>query len=239
MHGDEHENAFALRIGDVYTMKKITADKWKDAGLVVAYMIFYMCFFEFLEKRSGVPIHILQMRADYKIPFCEYFIVPYFLWFPYVGATAVYFTLLNKNRTEFYQFAVSMGIGMTLFLIISYIFPNGHTLRPYTFPRDNVFTDVVKFLYKIDTPTNIMPSLHVFNSVMCCTAIWESKELRSRTMIRIGALILTVFIVAATMFLKQHTILDVIAGLLLGRICWFFMYRFRPQKQAAFEYEEI
>ena len=220
-------------------MKKFSSGKWKDLGLVLAYMVFYLCFFEFVEKRSGVKIHMLQMRADYKIPFCEYFIIPYFLWFPYVAATAAFFTLWNDNRTEFYQFAVSMGIGMTLFLIISYIFPNGHNLRPYTFPRDNVFTDMVKALYQVDTPTNIMPSIHVFNSVMCMRAILECKSLKNRHGIRIGAFVLTILIVASTMFLKQHTILDVLAGLLLGRICWFFMYRFRVQRQRSLEYEEI
>lgn len=220
-------------------MKKRLSGKWKDVGLVLAYMVFYMCFFGFLEQRSGVQIHMLQMRADYRIPFCEYFIVPYFLWFPYVGATAVYFTMIDDNRTEFYQFAVSMGIGMTLFLMISYVFPNGHTLRPYTFPRENVFTDLVRYLYRIDTPTNIMPSLHVFNSVMCCMAIWESKGLRSRRIIRKGALILTILIIGATMFLKQHTILDVIAGIVLAGVCWFCMYRFRVSKEAVYEYNEI
>lgn len=219
-------------------MKKIF-ERRKDVCLVLAYVVFYMAFFGFLENRTGIKIHILQMRADYKIPFCEYFVIPYFLWFLYIGATAVWFTLFNENRTEFYQFAVSMGIGMTLFLIVSYIFPNGHTLRPYYFPRENVFTEMVKFLYRIDTPTNIMPSLHVFNSVMCCTALWESKMLRHRHVVRISSLILTILIVLATMFLKQHTILDVIAGLLLGRICWFFMYRFHANRQAALEYEEI
>ena len=221
----------------MFIMKK--NQRLKDAGLVIAYMIFYMAFFTYVENRTGVRIHILQMRADYRIPFCEYFIIPYLLWFPYVGITAVYFTLINKNRTEFYRFAVSMGIGMTLFLMISYLFPNGHTLRPYTFPRDNVFTDMVKALYQVDTSTNIMPSIHVFNSMMCCVAIWESKELKDHHIVKISALVLTVLIILATMFLKQHTILDVIAGLLLGRICWFFMYRFRLQRQTALEYEEI
>ena len=85
-------------------MRKMNSSRWKDAGLVLAYMIFYLCFFNYLEYRTGVQVHMLQMRADYKIPFCEYFIVPYLLWFPYVGLTAAYFTLFNDNRTEFYQF---------------------------------------------------------------------------------------------------------------------------------------
>ena len=186
-------------------MKKIHSSRWKDAGLVIAYMIFYMCFFNYLEHRTGVQIHMLQMRADYSIPFCEYFIVPYLLWFPYVGLTAVYFTLFNDNRTEFYQFAVCM--------------------------------ELVQHLYKIDTPTNVMTSLHVFNSVMCCTAIWESRSLRKNRLVRWSSWVLTVLIIAATMFLKQHTILDVVVALAMGRICWFFMYRYKMQ--AVVEYEEI
>lgn len=57
-------------------MRKMNSSRWKDAGLVLAYMIFYLCFFNYLEHRTGVQVHMLQMRADYKIPFCEYFIVP-------------------------------------------------------------------------------------------------------------------------------------------------------------------
>lgn len=218
-------------------MRKMNSSRWKDAGLVLAYMIFYLCFFNYLEHRTGVQVHMLQMRADYKIPFCEYFIVPYLLWFPYVGLTAVYFTLFNDNRTEFYQFAVCMGIGMTLFLMISYVFPNGQNLRPYTFARHNICTELVQHLYKIDTPTNVMPSLHVFNSVMCCTAIWESRSLRKNKLVRWGSWVLTLLIIAATMFLKQHTILDVVVALAMARICWFFMYRYKVQ--TVVEYEEV
>jgi len=207
-------------------MKEILKQRYKDGLLVIAYMIFYLVFFFYVENRTGVRIHILEARIDRQIPFCEYFIVPYYLWFLYVAATAVWFTLFNNNRTEFYQFAVSMGIGMTLFLIISYVFPNGHHLRPYTFPRDNVFTDMVKALYQTDTSTNIMPSIHVFNSVMCWVAIRESKALKQRYLIRWSAFVLTVLIVLSTVFLKQHTVLDLIAGIALGAVCWFFMYRF-------------
>lgn len=198
-------------------MRKMNSSRWKDAGLVLAYMIFYLCFFNYLEYRTGVQVHMLQMRADYKIPFCEYFIVPYLLWFPYVGLTAAYFTLFNDNRTEFYQFAVCMGIGMTLFLIVSYIFPNGQNLRPYTFARHNIFTELVKELYKVDTPTNVMPSLHVFNSVMCCTAIWESRFPPEKQTGALGLLGTDPAHHAATMFLKQHTILDVVVALGHGK----------------------
>ena len=113
-------------------------EKVKSTLLVVAFMVFYLVCFSYLENRTGVKIHYLQINLDYRIPFCEYFIIPYFLWFPYVAVTVLYFLYFNKTRGEFYQLAVSLGIGMTLFLLISYVFPNGQQLRPYSFPRDNV-----------------------------------------------------------------------------------------------------
>lgn len=48
-------------------MRKMNSSRWKDAGLVFAYMIFYLCFFNYLEHRTGVQVHMLQMRADSKV----------------------------------------------------------------------------------------------------------------------------------------------------------------------------
>ena len=70
-----------------------------------------------------------------------------------------------KNRREFYQYCIFLFTGMTLFLIISTVYPNGHLLRPTDFPRNNIFTLAVQVLYQADTATNIFPSLHVFNSI--------------------------------------------------------------------------
>ena len=219
-------------------MKRLNAFIEKNRhGFLLLYFCIYFPWFHHLERTVTTHFHVIHTALDDMIPFCEYFIVPYLLWFPYVGLTAAYFTLFNDNRTEFYQFAVCMGIGMTLFLIVSYIFPNGQNLRPYTFARHNIFTELVKELYKVDTPTNVMPSLHVFNSVMCCTAIWESRSLRKNKLVRWASWVLTLLIIAATMFLKQHTILDVVVALAMARICWFFMYRYKVQ--TVVEYEEV
>ena len=124
--------------------------KYKHTLIIPIYGILYMLAFRYVEQRN-VPINIIHMKMDDYIPFCEYFILPYLLWFLMWTHRRV-LTLFNDNRTEFYQFAVCMGIGMTLFLMISYVFPNGQNLRPYTFARHNICTELVQHLYKIDTP---------------------------------------------------------------------------------------
>jgi hypothetical protein len=58
-------------------------------------------------------------------------------------------------------------IGMSLFIAVSMVFPNGLDLRPQEFPRDNICTDLCRYLYSIDTSTNVLPSIHVFNSIAC------------------------------------------------------------------------
>ena len=109
---------------------------------------------------------------------------------------------------------------MTLFLIVSYVYPNGLNIRPTEFANDSVFTRMVQFLYRTDTPTNVLPSIHVYNSVAAFSAIHTCKNLQKHKGIRTGAFILTTLIILSTMFLKQHSIIDVCAACILA----FIMY---------------
>ena len=41
------------------------------------------------------------MAIDDRIPFCEFFIVPYFLWFAYIAWIVLY--LFFKNKNDYYK----------------------------------------------------------------------------------------------------------------------------------------
>lgn len=199
--------------------------RYKHAWIIPVYGIFYMMAFTYLEQRTVNHVNIIHLKIDDYIPFCEYFIIPYFLWFAFIAVTVLYFTIFDKEKKEFYSLICSLAIGMTLFLLISYFYPNGQDLRPDVFTRDNIFVDMVKHLYKIDTPTNILPSIHVFNSVAACVAIMTSSNLRKHHFVRYGSLVLTILIILATMFLKQHTIVDVVFAFALNLLCYQLLYR--------------
>ncbi len=196
--------------------------KYRHA-LVLLYGLIYMPWFMWLESRSNLPYHVIHVKLDDMIPFVEYFIVPYLLWFVYVAAVFVY--LFFKNRREFYQYCIFLFTGMTLFLIVSTLYPNGHLLRPNTFARNNIFTFAVQILYQADTATNIFPSLHVYNSIAAHRAVANSETLTGNRLIRGGSFVLMVSIILATMFLKQHSVLDVISGILLGLVMEQLVYR--------------
>lgn len=178
------------------------------------YFIIYLAWFIWLERRASQPYHVIHFPLDDYIPFCEYFIIPYFLWFLYIGA--VFFWLFFKDRKNFYRYIVFLYTGMTLFLIISTVYPNGHLLRPAEFERDNIFIQMVCFLYWADTSTNILPSIHVFNSIAAHLAVMNTPDLcRQKWTVRCSR-ILCVSIILSTMFLKQHSCMDVMLGTALG-----------------------
>lgn len=197
--------------------------KYKHTLIIPIYGILYMLAFRYVEQRN-VPINIIHMKIDDYIPFCEYFIVPYLLWFAYVAVTVFYFAFFNKNKQEYWQFILTLGIGMTLFIFVSLLYPNGQNLRP-DLTGDSIFIHLVQYLYTIDTPTNILPSIHVFNSIACCIAIFHHKPFQKRKISLTGTAILTALIVMATVFLKQHTLVDVIAALALNIVCFQLLYK--------------
>ena len=121
---------------------------------------------------------------------------------------------------------------MTLFLLISYVYPNGQHLRPdLSAAGDGVFISAIRFLYKIDTPTNIFPSMHVFNATASCIALFQNERCRKNKVFTVSQIVLTVSIVLSTMFLKQHSVADVMTALILNILCYQLFYRVIPARQ--------
>lgn len=194
---------------------------------LLLYAAIYIPWFCYVERKVNIysDYHVIHMVIDDYIPFCEFFIVPYYLWFAYIAVTIIYIAF-NDGPTC-WRLGVFLITGMTLFLIISTVYPNGHQLRPDTFARDNIFVDLVRRLYATDTPTNLFPSIHVYNSIGAHLALVHCHKLmdnpRTRW-IRWGSLILMISIILSTMFLKQHSVFDVITALILAAVMYVVCY---------------
>lgn len=205
------------------TSIKTFINKYKH-GFFLFYGVLYLIGFYFLEQKVTTEYNIIHMAIDDMIPFCEFFIIPYILWFLFIAVTVVYF-LFFEEKTDYYRLIGFLFTGMTLFLIISWIYPNGHELRPTTFARDNVFVDMVKSLYRTDTPTNILPSIHVYNSIGVLIAILKSKKLNQIAWIKYGSILLSTSIICATVFLKQHSMVDVLLAFGMSLVFYFIFYK--------------
>ncbi len=203
---------------------KIFFTNYRHAIPLLVYGAVYLIWFRCLVVNVTKHFHVIHMTADDYSPFCEVFVIPYFLWFAYVSAVVLF--LFFKNKEDYYRTCVFLFTGMTIFLIISTIYPNGHHLRPAVMPRDNVFTRMISMLWKTDTPTNLWPSIHVYNSLGAHLAIARSGELKSKKGIRIASFVLASSIIASTVLIKQHSLFDVLTAFIMAGIMYVVVYRY-------------
>lgn len=190
--------------------------------LLLLYFPLYLAAFRYLENITPEHLHIISSPLDQYIPFLPVFIIPYLFWFVYIALPGMYF--LFCEREVFCRLMYFGMIGMTVFLLISYVYPNGLAIRPEHLTGDSVFIKLTRYVYNVDTSTNVLPSIHVFNSIGIYLAVKDSENLRKKKGIRYASLTITVLIILSTMFVKQHSVVDVIAGLLLSCVASNLIY---------------
>lgn len=216
-------------------MLKTMIKKHFSVLLLLLYATFYLIWFFLLEQKVVSQYKVIHMKIDDYIPFSEVFVIPYFLWFAYLAIVIIY--LLKYDKTEFYKCCLFTFTGMTIFLIISTIFPNGHQLRPSTFPRDNIFTHLVGFLYTIDSSTNIVPSIHVYNSIGAHIAFSRATGPASNRFVQTTSFLLSFSIILSTVLIKQHSMFDVIMAFAMAMVMYSIVYLpgYSFQQNGSFE----
>lgn len=193
-------------------------------GWILSYFFLYIVWFFALEKAVTSKYTPIHLRIDDYIPFNEWFVIPYCLWFAYIFISVAYFFLTSKD--DFYKCTAFLFIGMTICLLIYTVWPNGQNLRPdlTRLGRDNPLIRIVAHFYATDTPTNVCPSIHVFNSIGVHIAIHRSEALKKHKWLQVSSFVLMLLICLSTMFLKQHSAFDVIAAAGLSLIMYIAVY---------------
>ena len=186
-------------------------------AFMALYLLLYLSAFNFLNTQIHMPHVLVHCRLDDLIPFCKYAVIPYFAWFPWIPFT-LFFLLWKAPREDFWRLCLPLFTGMTLALACYVILPTGLNLRPYYVPGSDIFARAVRFLYRTDTPINVCPSIHVFNSVTLLLAYYRSRlfERPRLRWMRPAAAVLCGSIVCSTVLLKQHSCIDVVLGILLA-----------------------
>lgn len=197
--------------------------KYKHAW-VLLYFPIYMAWFSYLEQTITKDYHTVHIGLDDIIPFNEWFVIPYYIWFAYVVLVVAYLFFMDKK--EYYHCTAFLFIGMTICLILYTIWPNGQMLRPDldALGRDNIAIRIIANLYRTDTNTNVCPSIHAFNSIACCIALFHCSRLKKRKFLKAGSVILSGSICLSTMFLKQHSAFDVLCAFILSIFMYWAVY---------------
>lgn len=172
----------------------------------VGYFILYFLTENLIPAEKCTPIHIW---LDDLIPFCEWFLIPYVFWYLLIVFSLGYFLLYNVD--SFKRLQGFIIITQVCAMIVYILFPSRQDLRPEVFPRDNLLTQGIAFLYSFDTNTGVFPSLHVAYS-LGIASVWV-KEKGAYLWWKIFVVVAVILICLSTMFIKQHSAADFFAAL--------------------------
>lgn len=190
--------------------------------LLILYVPFYLTWFFLIEQQIPPDYWVVYSRLDAYIPFCEWFAIPYVLWYFFMIAVGLY--LLFTNVPDFRRYMWFIIISFTATLLFCTLVPNGQNLRPEVFPRDNILTRLMGLLYSLDTNTNVFPSMHVLGTFAATFAVFKNKKLASHTWVKIATAILCVLITLSTVFVKQHSALDLYCSVILSFLLYYILY---------------
>lgn len=185
---------------------------------------FYLLAFFLLERIPGRVYWPTQFPLDSLIPFCEWFVIPYCLWYPLLVGVGVW--LWMKNPAAFRRYMRFLAVTFLLSELTWCLLPSVQELRPAALPRDNPLTALIAGLYQIDTNTNVFPSVHVVGAVGAALAVQDGAG-KNRAL-QGGAWLLAALICLSTVFIKQHSLADVTSGLVLSLLAGAPIYRSAP-----------
>ncbi len=205
-----------------FRLRDIGTPRYRHVFMVLWWAIYSPIFMLVGKHAYETGIYtVIHSTLDDMIPFQEGFILFYDLWYGFVAGMLVYALLFDVQA--FKKGMWSFILFFTSILIVCIVFPTGHDFQPKTFPRDNFLTDLVKILYSLDRPTNILPSEHVIGAWIVVFMASDSKKLSKPW-------ILSLFIFAAlgitlsVVFVKQHSVVDVFAAIPVIVLCYFVCF---------------
>lgn len=175
----------------------------------------YLLIYLAMERLFPTIQWATQTPLDRLFPFCEAFVIPYCLWYPLLILVGVY--LLRWDVPAYRRYMRFLAATFFLSELVWLLLPNGQALRPAVMPRENLLSALVAMIYSADTCTNVFPSVHVVGAIGAMLAVWDCPKLcQNHRRVCWAVSILTVLICLSTLFIKQHTVLDVLSGVLLS-----------------------
>ena len=148
--------------------------------------------------RTGIKTHNLSGPADEVIPFMPQFIIIYFGC--YLFWVVNYFMASMREEKVKYQFFTADFYARLVCMLCF------------------IWTQAVRFLYTIDKPINLFPSIHCMASWFSCIAVRKNRKISS--WYKAFSVLMTVLVVISTLALRQHVWQDAAAGILLAEVTW-------------------
>ena len=153
-------------------------------------------------------------------------------WFVFLCGMLL-FTLLFEPRS-FRRMMVFIAITYSVTMIVYLICPTAQNLRPdlTALGRDNALVRFMVDFYAFDTNTNVCPSIHCLGAMAVAFAAWDTERFR-KPLWKAAFFAMALLISVSTVFVKQHSAVDVLSAWALCAVGYVFVYRLLPKGEKS------
>lgn len=138
----------------------------------------------------------------------------------YLGCFVFWFLLYrlvsHLPRPKADRFFCANLLAKTVIYLFFVVLPTKMTRPEVT--GTGIWDACLRFMYWIDEPTNLFPSLHCMIAWLCWLGVRGDRTVSLPW--RIAAFVMAVAVCFSTLAIRQHVLADVIAGILLSEICY-------------------
>ena len=159
-----------------------------------------------------------------RIPFRPVWVLVYLLSYASCGVT--FFLLFRQRKEHVYRNSAAYLLTLILTFACFMLMP-AQMERPEV-PGTDFFSWLTRLVYVIDQPNNLFPSLHVVCSYYCWRAVYDTEGI-PRWYRRFNFVYL-VLVCCSVLFVKQHVLVDVPAGVVVSEIPLQLARRFRWER---------
>ncbi len=167
----------------------------------------------FLGKDGVAPM----IWLDKQIPVISQFIWVYYLTFPV--AIFCFFWAGAKDKKHMWNIWLTATICFAISGIVYFFWQTQMVLKPTDFVPVTLSDKFMVWTWGTCKPINCLPSQHCLMAIFITLCLYNQKNTTPLCM-RISGYVLTVLIFMATLFLRQHYILDLVAALVIALPCY-------------------
>ncbi len=186
-------------------------------------------FFVFYATRPILPhlsLHILTGPLDARIPLSPPWVVIYCLSFPYWVVSKLW--ICAGERKQALRFSAAYILAMLLSCAVFLLWPG--TMERPEITGKGFFDWWLGLVYRFDSPTNLCPSLHVLATYMLSRGAGESRHMPK--WYAVFGFVFTFLVCLSVLFVKQHALIDIPVGFLIGELALQFAKRLRLERIA-------
>ena len=165
----------------------------------------------FVLNKYQVNSHLIHIPLDDMIPFVKEFVIFYVLWYGYIAFAHIW--TFFKSKRDFLVMCSLIFTANLLSMLVCTIYPSMHDMRPDDATMGTGFlSDIVRWLYGTENPYCILPSMHCMLAIVITVGLIFSESMKGKLAVKIICPIYTVLVMLSTVFIKQHSIVDVFAA---------------------------